>query len=297
MLQYKFLAVNFSMSSAPTKLNEEWVALSHQLTLPRLAWPMVILLELCSLQRRQPRSHMAWMLPSILTSFSWFSWNAASGTPNCFLSPRYLIKCSTVRAAQQEWVHQNIVNRSLLVEVLYLWHASYTPTAMPMLTHAAMTRLKARDCAQGQQRCLVPYLLWTTKLFLTYVWVCMYVEDISITFTRSWKELAQIISRDEHILQLDVAVLDNSHWNLVLDLAGLQTRASSIHNEPDIMVRHKKKIYIQSLCEQDQCIHNLPYPLTWLVLVFRAKTTNTSAKLLFPGHRFLPFRTHPPGTY
>ena len=271
---------------------------SRQLTLPRLAWPMVILLELCSLERRQPRSHMAWMLPSILTSFSWFSWNAASGTPNCFLSPRYLIKCSTVRAAQQEWVHENIVNRSLIIscndEPLACVVHPYCDADADPGSHdtTESKRLHSRTTTLFSL-----YLLWTTKLFLTYVWVCMYVEDISITFTRSWKELAQIISRDEHILQLNVAVLDNSHWNLVLDLAGLQTRASSIHNEPDIMVRHKKKIYIQSLCEQDQCIHNLPYPLTWLVLVFRAKTTNTSAKLLFPGHRFLPFRTHPPGTY
>jgi hypothetical protein len=50
----------------------------------------VILPVSCSLQRRQPRTDIAWMFPSILTSFSWFSWNAANGAPNCFLSCRYL---------------------------------------------------------------------------------------------------------------------------------------------------------------------------------------------------------------
>ena len=144
---------------------------SRQLTLPRLAWPMVILPELCSLERRQPRSHMAWMLPSILTSFSWFSWNAASGTPNCFLSPRYLIKYSTVRAAQQEWVHENIVNRSLIIscndEPLACVVHPYCDADADPGSHdtTESKRLHSRTTTLFSL-----YLLWTTKLFLTYVW-------------------------------------------------------------------------------------------------------------------------------
>jgi hypothetical protein len=52
------------------------------------------------------------MLPSIRTSFSWFSWKDARGTPNCFLSFRYLlfgvderykVKLSPVTKYQIEW--------------------------------------------------------------------------------------------------------------------------------------------------------------------------------------------------
>ena len=185
-----------------------------------------------------------------------------------------------------------------------LWHASYTPTAMPMLTHAAMTRLKARDCTQGQQRCLVPYLLWTTKLFLTYVWVCMYVEDISITFTRSWKELtpgnrssSDTNTFSSSMSQFWTILIETLFSILLIFRPGLPP---STMNLIYIMVRHKKKItltYKVNVNNANAWIYSLPYPLTWLVLVFRARTTNTSAKLLFPGHRFLPFSTHPPGTY
>lgn len=61
-----------------------------RLTFPKLAWPGVIFPFSYNLQRRQPTKVIAWTFPSILTSFSWLSWKAASGAPNCFLSFRYL---------------------------------------------------------------------------------------------------------------------------------------------------------------------------------------------------------------
>lgn len=33
---------------------------------------------------------MAWIFPSMRTSFSWLIWSAANGAPNCFLSCKYL---------------------------------------------------------------------------------------------------------------------------------------------------------------------------------------------------------------
>lgn len=41
----------------------------------------------------------------------------------------------------------------------------------------------------------------------------------------------------------------------------------------------------------------ITYPFIWFVEVFRAKTTNRSANVLFPIHRFWPSRIHPPSTW
>ena len=72
-------------------------ALSHHapspalpLTFVILACPAVSLPVSCSVLSRHTISTMAWMLPSMRTSFSWFSWKAARGVPNCWRSFRYL---------------------------------------------------------------------------------------------------------------------------------------------------------------------------------------------------------------
>ena len=59
-------------------------------TFAKLAWPGVILPFSYNLQSRQPTRVIAWILPSISTSFCWLIWKAAKGAPNCFLSFRYL---------------------------------------------------------------------------------------------------------------------------------------------------------------------------------------------------------------
>lgn len=48
--------------------------------------------------------------------------------------------------------------------------------------------------------------------------------------------------------------------------------------------------------KQIQLIKIPTNPFIWFVVVFRAKTTNTSAKVLFPIQRFWPSRIQPPAT-
>lgn len=48
--------------------------------------------------------------------------------------------------------------------------------------------------------------------------------------------------------------------------------------------------------KQIQVIKIPTNPFIWFVVVFRAKTTNTSAKVLFPIQRFWPSSIQPPAT-
>lgn len=107
--------------------------------LPRLAWPTVILPESCSLQRRKPRRDMAWMLPSILTSFFWFSWKAARGTPNCFLSPRYLIS----NTLQQKWAYSNTIDGGGKKDK---WRCTFGMRRRPLLRCQCWPSQPWRDC-------------------------------------------------------------------------------------------------------------------------------------------------------
>ena len=59
-------------------------------TFPKLTRPVVIAPLSYNLQRRQPIRIIPWILPNIWTSLSWEIWKAANGTPNCFLSCKYL---------------------------------------------------------------------------------------------------------------------------------------------------------------------------------------------------------------
>ena len=108
-------------------------------TLPKLLGPGVNLPDSYSLQSRQPTRTMAWMLPSIRTTFSWLSWKAASGAPNCFLSFKYLasdrwgfLDKGNQWQIVRQWKFNTIKLNKLKIDVV-MW---YTPMAHVKNSHS-----------------------------------------------------------------------------------------------------------------------------------------------------------------